>query len=225
MKNDNIKIALVDDEILFLEGLILLFSTQKNIDVISALDNGHAFLDKLASSNPSIALVDIQMRPMDGFELVERIKEIRPELKIIVLSTHYRKNVVGHMIKLGVSAFIPKKANKELLVRAIESVHEFGVYFTAEDHKLLASYMNSKASKPTLSRVEELTDREVEVLKLICKEQTNQEIADSLFLSKRTIESHRQRILDKVGAKNTVGLVVYAIANDLYALPQHAHSV
>lgn len=217
-----IKIALVDDEALFVEGLSLLFLNVELIHVSLTANSGHALLDLLENSTksdfPDIALVDIQMKPMNGFDLVESLKDKYPDLKIIVLSSHYKSNVLGHMIKLGVSAFIPKNANKELLVTAIESVNNTGVYFTQTDQEMLMQFMNSKSKKLTLNVNGELSKREIEVVKLICCEHTNQEIADQLFLSKRTVESHRQRILEKVGAKNTVGLVVYAIANDIYSL-------
>ena len=226
MMNDLIKIALVDDEALFVEGLCLLFSNQKNIKIVSTANSGMDLLAYLSNSSlenfPSIVLVDIQMKPMNGFELVEIVKEKYPDLRIIILSSHYKKNIIGHMIKLGVSAFIPKNTNKKLLIETIESVFQHGVYFTQQDQQMLMSYMSEKPKKPTLSTVEELSSREIEVLKLICQEQTNQEAANKLFLSKRTIESHRQRILDKVGAKNTVGLVVYAIANKIHPLPQYS---
>lgn len=219
-----IKIALIDDEALFLEGLSLLFSKRKNIDVITTASSAVQFLDYLSNASlnsfPDIALVDIQMKPMNGFELVENLKLNYPDLKIIIISSHYRNNVLGHMIRLGVSAFIPKNATKELLIEAIESVSLSGVYFTKKDHQMLMSYMNGKSKQPTLEALEELSTRETEVLKLICQEHTNQEIADKLFLSKRTIESHRQRILEKIGAKNTVGIVVYAIANNIHSLPK-----
>jgi DNA-binding NarL/FixJ family response regulator len=218
-----INIALVDDEALFVEGLSLLFSNVEHINVTKTANSGLAFLDALQNNPetilPDIALVDIQMKPMDGFELVEVLKDKYPDLKIIILSSHYKSNVLGHMIKLGVSAFIPKNANKELLVTAIESVNNSGVYFTQTDQEMLVKFMNSKSKKLTLSLNEELSKREIEVVKLICLEHTNHEIADQLFLSKRTVESHRQRILEKVGAKNTVGLVVYAIANKIHPLP------
>ncbi|PCI31075.1 MAG: DNA-binding response regulator [Flavobacteriaceae bacterium] len=217
-----INIALIDDEALFLEGLSLLFSNVENINVVKTANNGLEFLEFLDENPetiiPDIALVDIQMKPMDGFELVEALKDKYPDLKIIILSSHYKSNVLGHMIKLGVSAFIPKNANKELLVTAIESVNNSGVYFTQTDQEMLIKFMNSKSKKISLSTNEELSGREMEVVKLICCEHTNKEIADQLFLSKRTVESHRQRILEKIGAKNTVGLVVYAIANDIYSL-------
>jgi DNA-binding NarL/FixJ family response regulator len=217
-----INIALVDDEALFIEGLSLIFSNVEYINVVKTGNNGLEFLKALEENSdsifPDIALVDIQMKPMDGFELVEALKDKYPDLKIIILSSHYKSNVVAHMIRLGVSAFIPKNSNKELLVTAIESVNDSGVYFTQADQEMLLQYMNNPSKKKILSTIEELSGREIEVLKLICLEETNQEIADQLFLSKRTIEGHRQRILEKVGAKNTVGLVVYAIANGIHPL-------
>lgn len=220
-----IKITLVDDENLFIEGISLLLSNVAHINVVKTANNGLEFLDLLKETSeldfPNIALVDIQMKPMDGFELVEALKDKYPALKIIILSSHYKSNVVGHMIKLGISAFIPKNANKNLLVTAIESVYKSGVYFTQTDQEMIMQFMNSKSKKPTFSIIEELSKRETEVLQLICQELTNQEIADKLFLSIRTVESHRQRILEKVGAKNTVGLVVYAIANQIHPLTQY----
>jgi DNA-binding NarL/FixJ family response regulator len=218
-----IKIALVDDEALFVEGLSLLFSNVAHINVTTTANSGLEFLgflaDNLETDLPDIALVDIQMKPMDGFQLVEALKDKYPDLKIIILSSHYKSNVLGHMIKLGVSAFIPKNANKELLITGIESVNNTGVYFTQTDQEMLMRYMNRRSKKITLSPNKKLSAREIEILKLICLEHTNQEIADQLFLSIRTVEGHRQRILEKVGAKNTVGLVIYAIANKIHPVP------
>ncbi|WP_205727881.1 response regulator transcription factor [Flammeovirga pectinis] len=219
-----INIALVDDEALFIEGLSLIFSNVDNINVVKTANSGLEFLkfldDNQDSSLLDIAIIDIQMKPMDGFELVESLKGKYQDLKIIVLSSHYKSNIVGHMIKLGVSAFIPKNANRKLLISVVESVHQFGVYFTETDKEMIVQYMTNSTKKISLTSNEELSVREIEVVKLICKENTNQEIADKLFLSKRTIENHRQRILDKVGARNTVGLVVYAIANQLHPILQ-----
>jgi DNA-binding NarL/FixJ family response regulator len=218
-----IKIAQVDDEALFLEGISLLLSNVEHINVIKTANNGLEFLDALEKTSesdfPDIALVDIQMKPMDGFELTETLKDKYPALKVIILSSHYKSNVLGHMIKLGISAFIPKNANKELLITAIESVNNSGVYFTQTDQEMLKQYMNRNSKKVTLSDKGKLSNREISIIKLICLEHTNQEIADELFLSKRTVEGHRQRILEKIGAKNTAGLVVYAIANGFQPRP------
>jgi DNA-binding NarL/FixJ family response regulator len=219
---DKIKIALIDDEPLFVEGLTFLFKNVKNIVVAKTATNGYELLDDLENISelnfPDIILVDIQMKPLDGFDLVEMLKKKYSNIKIIILSSHYKTNVVGHMIKLGVSAFIPKNANKKSLITAIESVYEHGIYFSKSDQEMLIQFMGSNSKRSVFNNNEELSNREIEVLKLICNEYTSQEIADKLFISKRTVEGHRQKVIDKIGAKNTVGLVIYAIANKLHTL-------
>lgn len=221
--NSQIKIALIDDEQLILEGVKMLLSNEKNISVCLTANNGPDFIESLGSFTqeefPDIALVDVQMQPMNGFELVEILKEKYPDLKIIILSSHYKTSILGYMVKLGVSAFLPKNSDKKTFIDAITMVYKNGVFFTAEDHQMLFSYMNSSAKKKSLFEMEdELSEREKDVVKLICKEFTNNEIAEKLFISPRTVESHRQRILEKIGAKNTVGIVIYAIINNIYSL-------
>ncbi len=221
--SEKIKIVLVDDEQLILEGIKMLLSAQTNISVDYSATSGNEILTHLENINeddfPDIAMIDVQMQPMDGFELVEILKKNYPNLKIIILSSHYKSSVLGYMIKLGVSAFLPKNSDKKTFIEAIETVHQNGMYFTKEDHEMLLSYMNAPSRKKSLFDNEEtLTNREIDVVKLICQEKTNQEIADILFLSPRTVESHRQRILDKIGAKNTVGIVIYAVINDIHSV-------
>lgn len=219
-----IKLVLVDDEQLILEGIKMLLSMQKNISVDYMATSGAEILTHLETIEkndfPDIAMIDVQMQPMDGFELVEILKKKHPDLKIIILSSHYKSSVLGYMVKLGVSAFLPKNSDKKTFIEAIEMVDQNGMYFTKEDHEMLLSYMNTPSRKRSLFENEEtLSNREVDVVKLICQEKTNQEIADILFLSPRTVESHRQRILDKIGAKNTVGIVIYAIINSIHSVP------
>jgi DNA-binding NarL/FixJ family response regulator len=214
------KIALVDDERLFLEGLALLLSNNKQLSIVFNTNDGKACLESLASMSednfPEVILMDIQMKPMDGFELVKRIKTEYPDLHIIILSSHYKSAIFGHMIKLGISAFLPKNAKLDLLVEAIDTVHRTGVFFTKKDHEMLAAFIKNKSSKRYFDSSERLSEREVDVLKLICSEHTNQTIAEELFISKRTVEGHRQRIMDKIGTKNTAGLVIYAIVNEIF---------
>ena len=219
-----IKLALVDDEQLILEGIRMLLSMEKNISVAYMTTLAADFIDHLETLEqddfPDIAMIDIQMQPMNGFELVEILKKKHPELKIIILSSHYKSSVLGYMVKLGVSAFLPKNSNKKSFIDAIEAVDKNGMYFTKEDHEMLTSYMNTPSRKKSLfDNQETISSREIDVVKLICQEKTNQEIADILFLSPRTVESHRQRILDKIGAKNTVGIVIYAIINNIHPIP------
>ena len=220
--SEQIKIALVDDEQLILEGVKMLLSKEQNFSVTMMANDGNTFLENLENTDklnfPDIALVDVQMQPMNGFELVEILKEKYPDLKIIILSSHYKTSVLGYMVKLGVSAFLPKNSNKKLFIEAITKVYENGIFFTNEDHEMLISYMNSSSKKKSLFDMEDdLSDRERDVVKLICQELTNNEIAEKLFISPRTVESHRQRAIEKIGAKNTVGIVIYAIVNNIYA--------
>lgn len=220
----NIKLVLVDDEQLILEGIKMLLSAQKNISVDYMATSGNDILVHLETLEkdkfPDIAMIDVQMQPMDGFELVGILKKQYSDLKIIILSSHYKSSVLGYMVKLGVSAFLPKNSDKKTFIEAIEMVDRNGMYFTKEDHEMLMSYMNTPSRKKSLFENEEtLSNREIDVVKLICQEKTNHEIADILFLSPRTVESHRQRILDKIGAKNTVGIVIYAVINNIHSVP------
>uniref|UniRef100_A0AAU6WP32 Response regulator transcription factor n=1 Tax=Chryseobacterium endophyticum TaxID=1854762 RepID=A0AAU6WP32_9FLAO len=201
-----IKLALVDDEQLILEAVKMLLSSEKDISVVAMANNGPDFLETLENSAPEdfphIALVDVQMLPMNGFELVEILKEKYPDLKIIILSSHYKTTILGYMVKLGVSAFLPKNSNRNAFIEAITMVYKNGIFFTPEDHQMIFSYMNSPTKKRTLFEMDdELSDREKEVVKLICQECTNNEIAEKLYISPRTVESHRQRIVEKIGAK------------------------
>ncbi|WP_295221875.1 response regulator transcription factor [uncultured Chryseobacterium sp.] len=218
-----VKLALVDDEQLILEAVKMLLSSEKDISVVAMANNGPDFLETLENSAPEdfphIALVDVQMLPMNGFELVEILKEKYPNLKIIILSSHYKTTILGYMVKLGVSAFLPKNSNRNAFIEAITMVYKNGIFFTPEDHQMIFSYMNSPTKKRTLFEMDdELSDREKEVVKLICQECTNNEIAEKLYISPRTVESHRQRIVEKIGAKNTVGIVIYAIINNIHPL-------
>lgn len=219
--DQQIKIALVDDESLFLDGLSLLLASNRRIKVVVKSERGDEFLEYLATSPtddfPEIVLLDICMKPMDGFELVEKLNKLYNNLHLIILSSHYQHAMLGHMIRLGVSAFLPKHASRDLLVEAIETVHKTGVFFTMKDHEMLTSFVKNQSPKRHFNSVDQLTERELEVLRLICAECTNAEIAEKLFISKRTVESHRQRILEKIGAKNTAGLVIYAICHEIFA--------
>lgn len=222
--NPRIRIAIIDDEQLITEGIRLLISAEKSIHVSFTSCDGPDFLENLhrlpPEELPHIALVDIQMQPMNGFELVEILRRDFPQLKIMILSSHYKSSVFGYMIKLGISAFLPKNSDRSSFINAIHHVHTAGVFFSPADHEMLLSYMNNPPRKKTLfSLGDDLSEREREVIKLICEQCTNQEIADKLNLSPRTVESHRQRILEKTGSKNSVGIVIYAVINNIYRLP------
>lgn len=215
---NKINIGLIDDDLLLLEGLGMLLSTYSSLNILFSTNQPDTVIDILAAqkdnSLPDVLLIDIKMEPINGFQLVELVKESYPNIKIIILSSYYRQSYLGQMVKLGVSSFLPKNSSKELLFEAILQVYKNGVYFTESEKDMMISFLRNKKSK--YQDVPVFSERELEVIKLICKEYTNQEIADKLALSKRTVETHRQRILERIGAKNTVGLVVYALVNQIY---------
>lgn len=222
--NPPIRIAIIDDEQLITEGIRLLLSAEESIHVSFTSCDGHSFLENLGRLSPDefphIALIDIQMQPMNGFELVETLRRDFPQLKLMILSSHYKSSVFGYMIKLGISAFLAKNSDRNTFIEAIRNVHTKGVFFSLTDQEMLLSYMNNPPRKKTLFTLEDdLSEREREVIKLICEQCTNQEIAEKLNLSPRTVESHRQRILEKTGSKNSVGIVIYAVINNIYSLP------
>jgi len=215
-----IKIGLMDDESLFIEGLSLLIEKIPNCRVTYKNSNSATlisdFMNLVEDQIPDILLLDIQMEPISGLVLVEKLLPNFPNIKILILSSHYKSNMIGHMLKLGVSGFLPKVIDLDTLRNAIETVYQTGVYVSASDYQLLHQYLNNPNKKISFDLKDQLTEREIEVIRLICEEFTNQEIAEQLFLSKRTVESHRQRIFDKLGLKNTVGLVIYALANEIF---------
>jgi len=217
MKN-NINIGLIDDDLLLLEGLNLLLSTFPKLKITLSTTNPENVLEQLITLDPfdfpDVLFIDIKMEPINGFQLVEILKDKYPDIKIIILSSYYQQTYLGQMVKLGVSSFLPKNSSKEILFEAIEQVNKHGVFFTNKDQELILKFLQNKKSQYKEDPV--FSTREIEVIKLICEEHTNQEIAEKLFLSKRTVETHRQRILEKIGAKNTVGLVVFAIINQIH---------
>lgn len=221
----SIKLAIVDDEHLFLVGLQAIIEEYEAAEVVLTASDGSQFLERLeaAEVQPDVVLLDMKMAPMNGIETAQHLREHYPELKVMILSTHYRDSYLGYMMKLGVSAFLPKNINPKTLVGAIQKVHEVGLYFT-EEHALNISKQlasGQKFSAPHLQPTEELTPRESEILKLICEQYTSSEIATKLFVSIRTVEGHRNNLLAKTGAKNTVGLVLYALVNNIVDVNQH----
>jgi DNA-binding NarL/FixJ family response regulator len=172
---------------------------------------------------PQVVLLDVQTEPMSSFELVKSLNDRYKELRIIVLSSQFQQTMLGYMIGMGVSAFLPKNASLDLVTEAIETVNKTGLYLRSQDQQIFSSYIQKQLTKRSAPSTEKLSEREQEVLCLICQEYTNAEIADKLFLSKRTVESHRQRIISKTGAKNTAGLVVYAICHEIFVPQVHSY--
>ncbi|MES2285304.1 MAG: response regulator transcription factor [Bacteroidota bacterium] len=208
-------IAVVDDQFLFRQGLISLLKEYDELDVIMEASNGKELLEKLSLKQPDIVLLDLEMPVMDGIETTIAIKKNYPAIKIIILSMHTDDAFITHLLEKGASGFLPKDKDIQEVVEAINSVLENGYYFDARvSSAMLKGLVKSKKVNPSFSS-QHLSEREVVVVNLICKEYTNKEIADKLCLSPRTIDSYRENILLKTGAKNTAGIVMYAVKYNL----------
>ena len=206
-------IHLVDDHSLFREGLKFLLLQSNFIADVEESENGRIFLDKLDVTKPDLVIMDIQMPEVDGITASKLALEKYPDLKIIALSMFSEEEYYTKMIDVGVKGFLLKNSQFEDVQKAIVEVYEGNNFFSPEilEH-IISSMYKKKTEKPVL----DLTEREIEVLYNICKGLSNQEIADSLCISKRTVVKHRENLLLKTEAKNTAGLVVYAIKNGIF---------
>ncbi len=210
------KVVLVDDHKLFRKGLRMLIDTLNRFEVAGEASNGIEFLSILDKYLPDVVMLDIAMPEMDGIEAARLALLKYPDLKIITLSMFGEQDYYFKMVDTGVKGFLLKNSDFSEVRMALETVMEGGNYFSRE---LLMNLVNSLKNSPEeLTPDSPLSDREKEIILLICKGMSTQEIADSLCLSKRTVDSHRANILLKTGCRNTASLVVYAIKEKLVEL-------
>ena len=209
------KIVLVDDHTLFRNGLRTLLGGIEGFEVVAEASNGLELLELLERSLPDVVLLDIEMPKMNGIAAAEEALRRWPGLKIITLSMYGDEDYYFRMVSLGVKGFILKNSDIKDVVAAIEAVVEGGSFFSQELLFNLVSNLKSAPSAVPDDSAEQLSQRESEILLHICRGESNNEIADALFISKRTVDKHRSNILAKTGCKNTANLVVYAIKNNL----------
>jgi len=206
----NYNLIIADDHKMFLDGLLSILSVKTEYNILFTANSGKNVV-KYVKINPTakidLIITDISMPEVDGITLNNTVKEINPNIKVLVVSMHIDTAMIDTLIKNDVDGYLPKNAEKEELLKAIESILKGEKYFSPI---IKEAYMKSifNKEKETISA---LTQREKEVLKLIAEENTTQEIADILFLSKHTIESYRKNLISKLNVRNLAGLTKYAI--------------
>lgn len=208
-KAARMKILLVDDHSILLDGVKSLLSQEEDLQIVGQAGSAEAALEFLKKQDVDLIVTDYSMPGMDGLSLLNTVKRIAPNTKIILLSMHDEVHLVKEILKAGVNGYVLKKDTHKELLSAIRDVQNGKVYLSSDVNKMLISNLNN----PDEGKL--LTDREREILKLIAKEYTNKDIAEELFISERTVETHRKNIFKKTGTNSLVGLIKFAYANNL----------
>ena len=203
------KIYLTDDHAILLGGLIKILSTEDDFEVVGSAGTVAKTLEDLTQKEVDLLITDYNLPDDDGLTLVRRVKQKYPAVKIIVLSMHDEAHLIKEILKEGVDGYILKKDSHTELVNAVRAVKNDKVYLSSDVNAMLMKGLHSNEEQKLL------TDREREILKLIAREYTNKQMAEELFISERTVETHRKNIFRKTRTNNLVGLIKFAYANNL----------
>jgi len=206
-----LKIIIADDHKVFREGIVSILGEESNIMVLGQAENGNQVLDLLKKEQPDVILMDITMNKLNGIETTKKVVEEYGDVKILVLSMHDERDYIINVIKAGAHGYLLKDCGKVELIKAIEQVAQGKSYYSQEVSSTLIKQLTLPNSQKKEKEKTPLTNREKQVLQLIAEEYTNSEIAASLFISIRTVDTHRRNLIEKIGVKNTAGLVKYAI--------------
>ncbi len=202
---------LVDDHEMIRDAISVFLEEYESIDRISHASNGKEALQTLEGQKFDLILSDISMPEMDGVEFISKVKESNPDQLILVLTMMNDIGKIKKLIGLGINGFLLKNSPKKDLFEAIDCLMRGEDYYSADVHNLLISDLTNKRSNKKLTYEVPLSEREKEVLRLIASDFSNQEIADKLFISTRTVETHKGNLLQKTGCKNVAGLVMYGV--------------
>lgn len=211
-----IRVAIADDHKIFRKGVILSMRHYSNIKFILEAENGQELLDKIEEFKPDVVLMDLRMPVKDGIETTRYIKEHYPTVLIIVLTMHEEEKFVIHLMENGANGYLLKSTDPAEIKKAITDVVDKGYYLNNFVNKiLLEKAQNKNKSIPSLAREIEISDKEKEVLTYICMEFTSHQIGEKMEISSRTVESIKERLMERFGTKNTAGLVFFAVKNHL----------
>ncbi|MRG45392.1 response regulator [Chitinophaga sp. SYP-B3965] len=214
--NYDIRLVVADDHEIFLDGLALMLSRQENITLVGQAGDGRELLEIVAREKPDVVMTDIKMPRMDGITATREMIRLQPDARIIALSMFDEENQIVEMLEAGAKGYLLKNADKQEILDAIASVYEDRVYYCKSTSAKLAAMIAKSKFNPYKHKEQiSFTEREQEIIQLICQQFTAQQIGDKIFLSKRTVEGYRTRILEKMNVRNTAGVVMYALKNNL----------
>jgi DNA-binding NarL/FixJ family response regulator len=215
-----INLAIADDHKIFRNGLKATLEDCPDFKLLIEASNGKELIGQLATRMPDVVLMDIKMPEMDGMQTTAYMHQHFKQVKVLALSMHNEDKYIVDMMKAGASGYLLKNAEPEEIIEAIQTVYDKGFYFNEHLSVTLIKQLVGPGSYAdgTGQQQIDLNDREIEVLRLVCQEHSNQEIADKIFLSVRTVEGYRARLFEKTGSKNLVGLVIFAIKKGIISV-------
>ena len=218
---EKIKIVIADDELLFQKGISFILGREKNMEIIKEVSNGQELMDYLNSIDdlPDIVLMDLKMPHLNGVEATKLMSSKFPSIKIIALTSYNTDSFIANMIHVGAVSYLVKNATPKEMIDTINEVYDKGFYYNEVVLKVINDGIISPNAKAKINKSffseDYLTNREKEILQLICMQYSTAEIAEKLFISPRTVEGHRNSLLLKTESRNVAGLVVFALQNKI----------
>jgi DNA-binding NarL/FixJ family response regulator len=211
---DLIKVGIADDHKIFRKGVILSLRQYTNLSFIIEAENGDDLLEKLTTEMPDVVLVDLRMPGKDGIETTKAVSKLYPNIKILILTMYEDERFVSHLMENGANGYLLKNADPSEIRKAIVEVMIKGYYLNNFVNRVLLKKSTNK-SIPSLNSEIVMSEKEKEVIQLLCREYTAAEIAAKMEISARTVESIKDRLMERFGTKNTAGLVFFAVKNNL----------
>ena len=214
-----IRIIIADDHEIYRDGFKVMLKKQSAIELIGETDNGEDLIQMAHHLKPDVVITNIKLPGLDGIRAAKQITSEMPDVGIIALSVFDDEAFIIDMLEAGAKGYLMKNAEKDEMINAIKTVHKGQNYFCNLISRKLTKMLAESSYHPHKKNAKlELTERELTVMKLICQELSNKEIATELKLSVRTVEGYREKIQEKIGARNTAGIVIYAIRNKVFAI-------
>ncbi|SRR5260221_1834838 len=212
-----IKIVIADDYPMFLEGLQLLLEKQEGIKIVGQASNGKELLDVVKKTVPDVVITDIEMPVMNGIEATSVLKKNLPNTAVIALTMYCDEDLLADMLEAGANGYLLKKTTKQELKEAVKTVYEGSNYFCNSTTMSLSKMIAQRKAQQNIPKIV-FSEKELEIIKLICEQYASKQIANITHLTHRTVEKYRDNIIKKTGAKNMVGIAIYAIKNGIYKM-------
>jgi len=213
-----LRIAVADDHVLFRKSLKLLIASFGDMEVVAGASNGKELLEKLETVSVDILLLDLQMPEMDGFETCQKVNELYPDIKILVLTLRDDAETIREVMKLGIHGYFTKNTDPSELKNAILKLNDDGFYFEKSLTSIIEDILDYPSMESETIKPLVFSDREMEIVRLTLKEYSGSEIAVKLNISPKTVEKHKRNLMERVESKNFIGVITYALLHDLLSL-------